>query len=345
GGADGRHRQLGAAHGVAPGEGLAGAGTSPDPDRGQRVALPARPRRPGAARTRGPGRDGHRSVAARAGAERARRAAQRSGHPAPEWLLRIPGVPVLPCGSSRSLCPNAAPRARRRPGVMTPEEKTMKPFAARIAILASLALAALAVAFPATAASVRPIRFDHLSLEQGLSQSSVMDILQDRRGYIWLATEDGLDRYDGLSFKVYKHDPADAASLPSSFVWDVDEDAAGNVWAATTSGLAMWERATDRVVPQQKLAGKHIRVVRFDAKKNAVWVGTRDGGLLRLDLATGSWTSFAHDPADPASLVDNRISALYVDGKARLWVGTEGGLDLLEGGGRRFTHFVTNPPD
>jgi len=76
-----------------------------------------------------------------------------------------------------------------------------------------------------------------------------------------------------------------------------------------------------------------------------VWVGTRDGGLLRLDLATGSWTSFAHDPADPASLVDNRISALYVDGKARLWVGTEGGLDLLEGGGRRFTHFVTNPAD
>ncbi len=135
-------------------------------------------------------------------------------------------------------------------------------------ILPSLALAAVTVAAPATAAPLRPIRFDRLSLEQGLSQSSVMDILQDRRGYIWLATEDGLDRYDGLSFKVYKHDPADAASLPSSFVWDVDEDAAGNLWVATTSGLAMWERTTDRVVRQQKLADRHIRVVRFDAKKN-----------------------------------------------------------------------------
>ena len=117
----------------------------------------------------------------------------------------------------------------------------MRIFEART-ILPSLALAAVAAAAPATAASLRPIRFDHLSLEQGLSQSSVMDILQDRRGYVWLATEDGLDRYDGLSFKVYKHDPADAASLPSSFVWDVDEDAAGNLWVATTSGLAMWER-------------------------------------------------------------------------------------------------------
>ncbi|PYQ08403.1 MAG: hypothetical protein DMF82_01465, partial [Acidobacteria bacterium] len=98
----------------------------------------------------------------------------------------------------------------------------MRIFEART-ILPSLVLVAVTAAAPATAASLRPIRFDHLSLEQGLSQSSVMDILQDRRGYIWLATEDGLDRYDGLSFKVYKHDPADAASLPSSFVWDVDE--------------------------------------------------------------------------------------------------------------------------
>jgi len=89
----------------------------------------------------------------------------------------------------------------------------MKTFNVRNTILASLAVAALGAAVPATAASVRPIRFDHLSLEQGLSQSSVMDILQDRRGYIWLATEDGLDRYDGMSFKVYKHDPADSGSL------------------------------------------------------------------------------------------------------------------------------------
>ncbi|HKN47878.1 MAG TPA: two-component regulator propeller domain-containing protein, partial [Candidatus Polarisedimenticolia bacterium] len=215
----------------------------------------------------------------------------------------------------------------------------MRLFENRTRILTPLALAALAAAIPAGAASVRPIRFDHLSLEQGLSQSTVMDILQDRRGYIWLATEDGLDRYDGLSFQVYKHDPADAASLPSSFVWDVDEDAAGNVWVATTNGLAMWDRVTDRVVREPKLDGHHIRVVRYDAKRNAVWVGTRDSGVRRLDLRTGAWASFVHDPADPGSLGDDRISALYLDGKDRLWVGTEGGLDRLDGS--RFTHFAS----
>ena len=143
----------------------------------------------------------------------------------------------------------------------------------------------VSLAASALAAPVRPIRFDHLSLEQGLSQSTVQDILQDRRGYIWLATEDGLNRYDGLSFKVYKRDPADPASLPSSFVWDVEEDADGNLWVATASGLAKWEQSTDRFVRQEALAGKNIRVLRFATQQNALWIGTRDAGLLRLDVA------------------------------------------------------------
>jgi diguanylate cyclase (GGDEF)-like protein len=215
----------------------------------------------------------------------------------------------------------------------------------RTEILPLLVATAFSLAAPALAAPVRPIRFDHLSLEQGLSQSTVMDILQDRRGYIWLATEDGLNRFDGLSFKVYRHDPADTSSLPSSYVWDAEEDASGNLWVATTGGLANWERATDRVVRQEKMAGRYIRVLRFAARKNALWVGTRDAGLFRLDLGTGAWTSFAHDPADPTSLGDDRIYALYLDGKERLWVGTDGGLDRLDADGKRFEHFTPNPSD
>jgi diguanylate cyclase (GGDEF)-like protein len=94
-------------------------------------------------------------------------------------------------------------------------------------------------------------------------------------------------------------------------------------------------------VRQEKLAGRHIRVVRYDAQRNAVWVGTRDSGVLQLDLRTGTWTSFVHDPADPGSLGDDRISALYVDGKDRVWVGTEGGLYRLDGS--RFTRFASDP--
>ena len=212
-----------------------------------------------------------------------------------------------------------------------------------LGLLGWLALAVPSLAAPVVAPHVRPIRFDRLSLEQGLSQSSVMDILQDRRGYVWLATEEGLDRFDGLSFKVYKHDPAEAASLPSSFVWDVEEDTSGDLWVATTGGLAQWQRAADRVVRQEKLAGVSIRALRFSAKERVLWIGTRDAGLLRLDVSSGALTRFAHDPSQPSSLVDDRVYTLYIDRQDRLWVGTEAGLDRWDAG--KFVHFQADPAD
>jgi diguanylate cyclase (GGDEF)-like protein len=224
----------------------------------------------------------------------------------------------------------------------------MKPTRRSIAALGWLALAipstaVASLAAPAAMAPVRPIRFDRLSVEQGLSQSSVADILQDQRGYIWLATEDGLDRYDGLSFKVYRHDRADAASLPSSFVWDVEEDGAGDVWIATTAGLARWQRATDRIVRQDELTGVSIRALRFAPRERALWIGTRDQGLVRLDVASGAVTRFAHDAAQAGSLADDRVYALHLDRKDRLWVGTEAGLDRWDGGS--FVHFGADPED
>jgi ligand-binding sensor domain-containing protein len=208
-----------------------------------------------------------------------------------------------------------------------------------------IALCAAVSAAPAAAVPSRPIRFDRLSLEQGLSQSTVMDVLQDRRGYIWLATEDGLNRHDGHSFKVYRHDPADAASLPSSFVWDIEEDASGDLWVATSSGVARLERATERVIRQDELPVHHARALRFSAKDNVLWVGTREEGVLRLEVASGQWRRFTHDDADPRSLASDRVYALLLDTKGRLWAGTDGGLDVLEEDGKGFRHFSTGPSE
>ena len=212
-------------------------------------------------------------------------------------------------------------------------------------ILALLVLAASAVGAPASAALHRPIRFERLSLEEGLSQAGVMDVLQDKRGYMWLATEDGLNRYDGTAFKVYRHDATDLATLPDSFIWDAEEDASGSVWVATRGGLARWDRATDRIVRQDTPGVRNIRVLRYQARGNALWIGTRESGLLRLNLATGALQRFAHDAADAGSLADDRVYALYVDGKDRLWVGTDGGLDLLNADGKGFTHHVPSRSD
>lgn len=220
----------------------------------------------------------------------------------------------------------------------------MKPNDFRCRVLVCLALAALLVPALVEAAPARPIRFDRLSLEQGLSQSTVVDIFQDRTGYVWLATEDGLNRFDGVSFKVYRHDPSDAASLPGSFVWDIKEDNAGNLWIATINGLALWERASDRMLRQEKLAGRYIRALEL-TKDNALWLGTRDSGLLRLDLASGQLTSFANDPGRPESLSNDRIYALHADKAGRLWIGTDGGLNLLDASGKGFVRYVPRAGD
>ncbi|HUG54558.1 MAG TPA: two-component regulator propeller domain-containing protein, partial [Vicinamibacteria bacterium] len=154
-----------------------------------------------------------------------------------------------------------------------------------------------------------------------------------------------LNRYDGVSFRVYRHDLADRSTLPSSFVWDLEEDAGGGLWIATSAGLARWERATGRITRQGTVAGLNVRALRFAPRSNVLWIGTRDSGLLHLDLATGLVRSYRHDEAEPGSLADDRVYALYVDGSDRLWVGTDGGLDRLDADGERFEHYAPRPAD
>src|SRR5262249_22795805 len=139
--------------------------------------------------------------------------------------------------------------------------------------------------------------------------------------------------------------PADPSSLPSSFVWDVEEDARGDLWIATANGLAKWERAKDRIVPQENVGGRNIRALRFASSGEALWIGTRDSGLLRLDGAPGQLQPFARDPSTQRSLADDRVYAIYLDGAGRLWVGTDGGLDLLQADGRSFIHYAADTTD
>lgn len=215
------------------------------------------------------------------------------------------------------------------------------------AALASLLLSmpATATARPEAAASdpTRPIRFERLAADQGLSQSTVTSIFQDSRGYLWVGTEDGLNRYDAVGFRVYSHDPADPASIPASFVWAMDEDAAGNLWIATDGGgLVTWDRASDRFVRHAGLSSPHLRALRV-GPDGAIWVGTRESGLDRYEPASGQVTRFVHDAAKADSLGDNRIFALAFDRGGDLWVGTDAGLSRLDRAAGTFSRVVHEP--
>ncbi len=80
------------------------------------------------------------------------------------------------------------------------------------------------------------LKFEHLFIEDGLSQSSVFDIYQDRQGFFWFGTQDGLNCYDGYSFKVYRADPHDSSAITDNYIQVIREDEFGNMWIGTAGG-------------------------------------------------------------------------------------------------------------
>ncbi|NNG23283.1 sensor histidine kinase [Telluria aromaticivorans] len=200
------------------------------------------------------------------------------------------------------------------------------------------------------AAAPRSLRFERLSIEQGLSQQSVLAILQDRRGFMWFGTQAGLNRYDGYRMTVYRNDPDNPDSIPDNYVMAAHEDPQGRMWFATKGGLTRFDHATGKFIryapptDSTRRAGNRSVLAMLAAPGGGLWLATGDG-LFHVDTASGRFRSYRHDPADPASLRDNRVSALALDTKGQLWVGTAAGLDRLAPGGTRFEHFTIDAGD
>lgn len=214
--------------------------------------------------------------------------------------------------------------------------------------------AALAFSFLLLAVVARadqpPMVFTHLSTPQGLSQVTVNAVLQDTQGFLWLATENGLNRYDGNEIKRYYRERDKIDGLASDYIRALDEDKAGNLWLATEgSGLVVWDRLSDTFKSYRHTAGDpkslasdYLRDVLVD-RDGRVWAATRDKGLDLLDPATGKITHFVHDSTNPSSLSsDQELHALLEDRDGSIWVGTSAGLDRYRNDGEKFEHFL--PP-
>ncbi len=190
--------------------------------------------------------------------------------------------------------------------------------------------------------------FRHLTINDGLSQHTVNCIYQDSRGFIWMGTQDGLNRYDGYEFITFRHDRADSTSLSHSWIWDIFEDSNGDLWVATWRGLNKYNAHRNvftRYLMDQgnpnSITGNRPTSICEDNAGN-LWIGTWGGGLNRLHLVTGEFEHFRHLKDDPSSLASDFIRTLYLD-KEVLWIGTWGGLSKLAINGatgqRKFKHF------
>jgi ligand-binding sensor domain-containing protein/nitrate/nitrite-specific signal transduction histidine kinase len=216
------------------------------------------------------------------------------------------------------------------------------------------------------------INFKQISVDQGLSQSSVLTILQDSNGFMWFGTEDGLNKFDGYEFSVYKHNPEDLNSLSSNTILSLYEDQSGELWIGTSRGLDRFDRnsdtwrhySLDRVnsIARDKngvlwvgsMAGLYAfesepeGLKRVNSEKTfalmedtegMLWAGT-DDGLIGLDEGGNKVIQFQHNSQDETSIINNIVRVIYEDRQGSMWVGTEGGLDKLDLSNGTFTHFT-----
>ncbi len=197
----------------------------------------------------------------------------------------------------------------------------------------------------AAATHEQPVKFDRISLEQGLSQSSINCILQDRQGFVWFGTQDGLNRYDGYSFKVYRHDAADPTSLSENFVRSIAADPAGTLWIGTeTGGLDRFDRETGKFTHFPALPN-FVRVV-YQDRDGLLWLGVIGDGLRKFDPATNRVTRYIHQPGKPDSLSNDYVQTLFEDHEGTLWVGLDGGgLDRLDRATGKFAHYQHDVAD
>ena len=172
-----------------------------------------------------------------------------------------------------------------------------------------------------------------------LASDAVRMVLVDARGRIWIGMSDaGVDVLDPATGHIdhHRHDPADPASLASDQVFTLALDRAANLWVGTDSGLDELRSAARGFA--HVLRGRQISRVLED-QAGALWVGSYDGGLERLDSSGRVLESFRHDAQRSGSLASDDVRAVLEDQAGRLWVGTADGLDLLERSSRQFTHY------
>ena len=168
--------------------------------------------------------------------------------------------------------------------------------------------------------------FVRLLTEQGISIGSVEAIHRDRDGYMWFGGFDGLARFDGYNWVLYRHDPLDPYSLSSNIVWDIYEDQQGELWLATDEGLNRFDRDLGRFTTYQQDGNKsqtsstdYTRSIAEDAEGN-LWVATF-GGLVMLDKTRTRFVSYTSDEQNVQTLASNTLRKVFIDRAGVIWLG------------------------
>lgn len=195
-------------------------------------------------------------------------------------------------------------------------------------------------------------QFRNFDMQDGLVNNTVWTLCKDRTGFIWMGTNEGLMRFDGYTFKTYRHDPEDPDSISDNVIREIYEDQQGFLWLGTSYGLNRFDPTTGKAVRYYRdendpasLSFNYITAI-IESKQNHIWVATRDG-LNRFNQETGKFERF-NDPLIVGSeKKSNHIRALLLDeDDSSIWLGSEQGLYRYLPDGQSFEHyFATGTPE
>lgn len=185
------------------------------------------------------------------------------------------------------------------------------------------------------------LKFKQLSTNEGLSQSHVVSILKDSRGFMWFGTEDGLNKYDGYKFTQYKHDQNNKTTIIDNYVLAITEDSLHNLWIGTESGLDKFDRATNTFIHYSNHLTFVVSSIFLDSKKR-IWLGTSKG-LYLFNAANGSFKRFTHADKSTNSVTNDFINQVTGDNNGWLWIGTDDGLYHFNTQNGKFIRYAHDP--
>lgn len=189
-------------------------------------------------------------------------------------------------------------------------------------------------------------KFENLTTNDGLSQNIITTIFQDSRDFLWIGTSDGLNRFDGINFKIYKSDLVDTSTLQGHNFSQLVEDKEGNLWIGSYGGgLNKYIRKQDKFKrynsdPRFKdnLLWDRIKALTFD-KDGYLWIGS-EGGLRKMNIKNGDQRVININETNPDSLSEKNIRALYTDREGKIWIGTANGVFIYHPLKKKFRKYL-----
>lgn len=198
--------------------------------------------------------------------------------------------------------------------------------------------------------SQEAIKFKHLTIVNGLSQSTVEAIVQDHQGFMWFGTEDGLNRYDGYQFTVYRNDPEERTSLSNNNIWCLYVDKDGFLWIGTYTGglnrfdprLEKFDRFLHAPDDSGSISSDAIRSIAQDSS-GTLWVATRGGGLNYLPREQNRFSRILADAKNPGGLASNNIRCVYAQSDGTLWIASDNGVNIFDPAEKKFRRLSHDP--